>query len=63
MTTQWRKSSHSDTSGGQCVEVASLAGRVGVRDSKNPAGPKIALPAAGFRALLVAVKRGEHDLA
>lgn len=61
--TEWRKSSRSG-SGAQsdCVQVADLAGNIGVRDSKNPAGPKIALPSAGFRALLDAVKRGEHDL-
>jgi hypothetical protein len=44
------------------VQVADLAGNIGVRDSKDPAGPEIALPSAGFRALLDAVKRGEHDL-
>ncbi|HEY7484053.1 MAG TPA: DUF397 domain-containing protein [Streptosporangiaceae bacterium] len=32
----WRKSSHSNTQGGDCVEVARLAGGIGVRDSKNP---------------------------
>ncbi|GAA0282916.1 DUF397 domain-containing protein [Actinomadura nitritigenes] len=62
--TQWRKSSRSATSDNtNCVEVAQLARNIGVRDSKDPAGPKIALPSAGFRALVDAVKRGEHDLA
>lgn len=61
--TQWRKSSRSATSDNtNCVEVAQLAGNIGVRDSKDPVGLKIALPSAGFRALLDAVKRGEHDL-
>jgi Domain of unknown function (DUF397) len=61
--TEWRKSSRSG-SGAQsdCVEVAALARNIGVRDSKNPAGPKIALPSAGFRVLLDGIKRGEHDL-
>ncbi|MGI5324381.1 DUF397 domain-containing protein [Actinomadura nitritigenes] len=58
----WRKASRSNTSGGDCVEVASLACNIGLRDSKDPDGPRIALPDAGFRALLDAVKRGEHDL-
>jgi hypothetical protein len=35
----WRKSSRSSASGSNCVEVAELAGAVGVRDSKDPAGP------------------------
>ncbi|MBF6216677.1 DUF397 domain-containing protein [Nocardia abscessus] len=37
----WFKSSHSGTHS-DCVEVAFLAcGDVGVRDSKNPAGPAL----------------------
>ncbi|WP_433143902.1 DUF397 domain-containing protein [Actinomadura nitritigenes] len=60
--TQWRKSSRSATSDNtSCVEIAQLARNIGVRDSKDPAGPKIALQPAGFRVLLDAVKRGEHD--
>ncbi|MCX0271788.1 DUF397 domain-containing protein [Nocardia zapadnayensis] len=40
---QWFKSSYSG-GGGDCVEVAWLgSGRVGVRDSKNPAGPALDL--------------------
>ena len=35
----WRKSSRSNGSGGNCVEVASnLPGIVAVRDSKDPQG-------------------------
>ncbi|MFD4877770.1 DUF397 domain-containing protein [Streptomyces sp. NPDC058420] len=33
----WRKSSYSNTDGGDCVEVASNLPLVPVRDSKNPA--------------------------
>lgn len=33
---RWRKSSYSDSSGGDCVEVALLSEVVGMRDSKNP---------------------------
>ncbi|MFD1150186.1 DUF397 domain-containing protein [Saccharothrix hoggarensis] len=53
----WRKSSRSNTGGnGNCVEV-SLAGRSArVRDSKNPAGPTVALP--DWQGFLDAVKRG-----
>ncbi|MEH0576172.1 MULTISPECIES: DUF397 domain-containing protein [Streptomyces] len=39
----WRKSTHSDGGGGQCLEVAACPGTVHVRDSKNPAGPRLDL--------------------
>lgn len=51
-TVDWRKSSHSHSSG-ECVEVAGLpAGTVGVRDSKDPDGPILALTRRAFRSLL-----------
>jgi len=38
----WRKSSHSGANG-DCVEVARPApGRIAVRDSKDPGGPRLA---------------------
>ncbi|MFI0410709.1 DUF397 domain-containing protein [Actinomadura sp. 3N508] len=61
---QWRKSSRSATSDNtSCVEVAALARNIGVRDSKNPEGPALALPPASFRELVTAIKRGDHDMA
>ncbi|MYQ78983.1 MULTISPECIES: DUF397 domain-containing protein [unclassified Streptomyces] len=39
----WFKSSYSGTEGGDCVEVASGAGTVHVRDSKVAAGPVLHL--------------------
>ncbi|MBM7770568.1 hypothetical protein JOD54_000772 [Actinokineospora baliensis] len=47
----WRKSSASSANG-QCVEVAVAAGRVAVRDSKNPHGPVVLLPVEGLAALV-----------
>ncbi|GAA2457637.1 DUF397 domain-containing protein [Actinomadura vinacea] len=43
--TTWRKSSHSGGGGGatDCVEMARLADGIGVRDSKNPAGPVLTM--------------------
>lgn len=39
---RWRKSSRSNSNGSECVEVAdNLPGRVLVRDSKDPAGPRL----------------------
>jgi hypothetical protein len=58
----WRKSSHSGHSGGDCVEVADLAVAVGVRDSKDPEGPKLMFGAAAWRAFTREAKRGGHDL-
>ena len=34
---QWRKSSYSGDTGGDCIEVAPLDGIVAIRDSKDPA--------------------------
>ena len=59
----WHKSSHSNGSGGNCVEVAELAGDDrAVRDSKDPAGPKLVFPAAEWLAFTTGVKAGEFDL-
>lgn len=54
----WRKSSYSGSSGGDCVEVAELTARVAVRDSKNPDGPHLAVPAAAFAAFVSAAAQG-----
>ena len=58
----WRKGSRSNGAGGSCVEVA-LADRViAVRDSKNPEGPKLTLPASVWSSFTAAIKSGTHDL-
>jgi hypothetical protein len=47
----WRKSSYSGGSGStDCVEVAFVAEAVGVRDSKNATGPRLAFPPTTWRA-------------
>lgn len=50
--TTWRKSSYSDETGGQCVELASLSHGVAVRDSKNPEAGHLELPHSTFVVLL-----------
>ncbi|MFG1674680.1 DUF397 domain-containing protein [Micromonospora sp. NPDC049282] len=50
---RWRKSTRSGTSGGNCVEVADgIPGVVGVRDSKDPAGPALTFSPASWCAFL-----------
>ncbi|MCX4725740.1 DUF397 domain-containing protein [Streptomyces sp. NPDC090052] len=59
---RWYKSSYS-SNGGNCVEVApnlaALRGIVPVRDSKNPGGPVLSIPASAFAAFVAGVKGGE----
>ncbi|MFA1546382.1 DUF397 domain-containing protein [Actinomadura chokoriensis] len=53
----WRKSSHSSSQGDACVELADFGETVGVRDSKDPNGPKLTITRDGFRTLLAGIKR------
>ncbi|MFJ1644786.1 DUF397 domain-containing protein [Streptomyces sp. NPDC088258] len=61
-TPRWFTSSYSDN-GGACVEVAtnltSAHGTVPVRDSKDPNGPGLNIPAASFTTFIAGVKSGE----
>ena len=47
----WRKSSHSSTQTDQCVELATTSGHIGIRDSKHPELPPLALTPATWKAL------------
>ncbi|GAA4417123.1 DUF397 domain-containing protein [Actinokineospora soli] len=48
--TAWRKSSRSN--GNQaCVAIALSGAKVGIRDTKNPDGPVLVLPAPAWDAL------------
>jgi hypothetical protein len=53
----WRKAARSTANGGDCVEVAGLPGRVLVRDSTDPAGPVLSVPAADWRAFVRSLGR------
>ncbi|MGI8328619.1 DUF397 domain-containing protein [Actinomadura scrupuli] len=59
----WRKSSRSGTNDDSaCVEVAAPCGCgdrvVGVRDSKDPDGPKLWLPTTAWAAFVADIKSG-----
>jgi hypothetical protein len=59
----WRKASKSNGSGGACVEFAVFEdGTMGVRDSKDPTGPRLALTPDAWTAFLSDTKRGHLDL-
>lgn len=58
----WFKSSYSGGNNGACVEVASLSGSVGVRDTKqHGAGPMLTFSTPGWDAFVAGVRRGEFD--
>lgn len=57
---RWAKSSLSGPTGGNCVEVAFLAGgRVAVRNSRHPAGPALVFSAPEWEAFVGGAKGGE----
>ena len=51
----WRRSSRS-TATANCVEVAAAGSAVGVRDSKDPDGPVLVLPAASWTHFVTAIR-------
>jgi Domain of unknown function (DUF397) len=59
---RWRKSSYSGNGGGNCVEVASGRRSVLVRDSKDPAGPPLAVGGNAWSSFVQGIKDGEFVL-
>ncbi|MFB7759265.1 DUF397 domain-containing protein [Streptomyces xiamenensis] len=56
---EWRRSSHSNQDGGQCLEVADgHPGVMPVRDSKWPDGPVLTLASAPWSAFVAALRAG-----
>lgn len=56
----WRKSSRS-AAAGHCVEIASAAAAVFVRDSKDVAGPVLTFGMKGWADFLAGVRDGDFD--
>ncbi|MGW1295868.1 DUF397 domain-containing protein [Streptomyces sp. NPDC002533] len=57
----WFKSSYSDGTGNNCIEVADRSSRIHVRDSKKKDGPALAFPASTFSAFIETVRAGDLD--
>jgi hypothetical protein len=55
MESNWRKSSHSGSNGGECVEIASTAA-VMVRDTSDRNGPMLAFTAEAWSAFTANIK-------
>lgn len=58
MSTGWFKSTYSSGGSNGCVEVRFREASVGVRDSKNADGPRLAFAARGWKAFLAQVGSG-----
>jgi hypothetical protein len=57
---RWGKSSYSGPTGGNCVEVAFLAGgQVAVRNSRRPSGPALVFSAGAWDAFISGARNGQ----
>ena len=56
----WLKA-QSSSHNGACVEIAETAGKIAIRDSKDPDGPILVYTATEFRAFLSGAQNGEFD--
>jgi hypothetical protein len=57
----WRKSSRSNGDGNVCVEIAFAREAIAMRDSKNPAGGTLVVPATGWNPVRLAAIEGHHS--
>jgi hypothetical protein len=56
----WVKAQYSGANG-QCIEIASTAGKIAIRDSKDPDGPILVYTPGEFKAFLHGARNGEFD--
>ena len=61
LESRWRKSSYSGGNGGGCIEAASTAGVVLVRDTTNRAGAVLEVPAAAWQRFMALVMSRTAD--
>ena len=57
----WRTSTYSNGQA-NCVQAAHMPGTVAVRDSKDPAGPELAIPATSWQAFTRRLQDGKVGL-
>jgi uncharacterized protein DUF397 len=56
------KSSYSSNDGGECVEIATVQGKVAIRDSKlGPSSPILELPRPAFTAFLTSIRANTFE--
>jgi hypothetical protein len=58
----WRKSSHSGSNGGNCIEITTAPGTVAVRDSNDPHGPVLTFGDQDWQRFADQVKMGPSAL-
>lgn len=61
MITNWHKSRQSATDGGQCVEVGSEPGIIGIRDSKNPCGGQLTVNTTAWATFITDIDTARFD--
>jgi hypothetical protein len=54
---EWRKSTYSEASDNECVEIRVDGDAVLIRDSKDPTGPVLRVDAAAWSGFIDAVRR------
>jgi hypothetical protein len=57
----WRKSSYSQPTQSDCVEIAGEASSVAIRDSKDPHGPLLLFGRGEWQSFAARIKRGQLD--
>ncbi|MFE7609169.1 DUF397 domain-containing protein [Streptomyces celluloflavus] len=55
----WFKSSYSGPEGDSCIEIATSPTTIHIRDSKNTAGPQLAVPAEAWTAFVTYAAQGD----
>lgn len=58
----WRKSTYSNATSGNCVEVGHTDGRIGIRDTKDlGVGPVLRVPADVWTVFTAPLKSGRRE--